>query len=90
MAAQLPPVGVLALQGSFQEHCQALRRAGAEPVEARGAAPRRGRTGFGKMRREPWAVSSARGQPKATWRPAGRRRVVAANARGAKRRALGD
>ena len=28
-------IGVLALQGSFQEHCQCLARVGAEPVEVR-------------------------------------------------------
>ena len=31
-------VGVLALQGDFEAHCVALRRAGAEPVEIRKAA----------------------------------------------------
>ncbi len=41
-----PLVGVLALQGSFQEHCVCLAKAGAEPVEVRGRprAPRVPRT----------------------------------------------
>jgi len=30
-----PRIGVLALQGAFREHVQALRRAGAEVVEVR-------------------------------------------------------
>jgi glutamine amidotransferase PdxT len=38
-----PRVGVLALQGSFREHCVCLTKAGAEAIEARVRAvpPRR-------------------------------------------------
>ncbi len=32
---EAPKIGILALQGDFEAHGKALRRAGAEPVEVR-------------------------------------------------------
>ena len=42
----MPKVGVLALQGDFEAHAKALRRAGAEPVEVRTAAELEGIDGL--------------------------------------------
>jgi hypothetical protein len=35
MITEMPRIGVLALQGAFEEHCDMLRKVDADPVEVR-------------------------------------------------------